>query len=119
MSEYLDYAFHIGPQGGIAVTTDPDKHLRHKIEQILFTSPGERVNEPEFGCGVLRLVFEPNSDILTAVTRFTITQALQRYLGREATIDAVDVRYDEEKLYIEIVYTRTDTMEQQRATFQI
>ena len=43
-----------------AATSDDD-HIRDLIEQVLFTSPGERVMRPDFGAGLLALVFEPNS----------------------------------------------------------
>jgi hypothetical protein len=57
------------------------------IEQLLFTNPGERVNRPDFGSGLLQLVFAPNSPELAATLQFTTHAALQRWLG-----DVIDVR---------------------------
>ena len=36
---------------GRTATTDLPDHIRDMILQILFTSPGERVNRPTFGSG--------------------------------------------------------------------
>ena len=52
------------------------------IEQVLFTSPGERVNRPDFGSGLLQLVFAPNSPELATALQFTIQAALQQLAGR-------------------------------------
>ena len=42
----------VGDLATVALTTDPDRHLRDKLLAILFTSPGERVNRPTFGSGL-------------------------------------------------------------------
>ena len=71
MSEdFFDYPFSIGSFGGVN-TTNEDDHIRDMIHQVLFTNPGERVNHSDFGCGLLQLVFMPNSDALATATQFT------------------------------------------------
>ncbi len=82
----IDYPFHIDGRGGVAATGDDD-HIRDLIEQFLFTSPFERVNRPDFGSGLLRLPFEPNSPELAAALEHTIRAGLQRWLG-----DLIEVR---------------------------
>ena len=57
----LDYPYHFDHRGRTAATSDAD-HIRDLIEQVLFTTPGERVNRPGFGSGVMQLVFAPNSE---------------------------------------------------------
>jgi phage baseplate assembly protein W len=91
---YLDFPLGIDHRGRVA-TTDTDDHVRDMIHQVLFTNPGERVNRPDFGCGLLQLVFMPNSDALAIATEFTVKSALQRWLGdviqtQRVTVDAVD-----------------------------
>jgi phage baseplate assembly protein W len=56
-----------------------DDHIRDLIEQVLFTSPGERVNRPDFGSGLMQLVFAPNSDELATATQFMVQGALQQW----------------------------------------
>src|ERR1041384_8091460 len=82
----IDYPFHFDLFGRTADTTDAD-HVRDMIEQLLLTSPGERVNRPDFGSGLLQMVFAPNSPELAAALQFTIQAALQQWLG-----DVIDVK---------------------------
>ena len=74
----IDFPFHFDGRGRTAATDDDD-HIRDMIEQLLFTSPGERVNRPDFGSGLLQMVFAPNSPELAAALQFTTQAALQRY----------------------------------------
>lgn len=76
----IDYPFHFDRQGRTALTGDED-HIRDMIEQFLFTNAGERVNRPDFGSGLLQLLFSPNSPELAAAVEFTVQGGLQRWLG--------------------------------------
>ncbi len=90
-----------------------DDALRGKIIQVLFTAPGERINRPEFGCGLFNLVFEPNNHILAAAMEFTIGQALGRWLGDEIMVDGVSVTSLEETVTAEISYTKRADLSRQ------
>jgi uncharacterized protein len=81
-------------RGAIAVTDDADRHLRDKILAVLFTAPGERVNNPAFGVGLDRTVFEALDELTIAAVEFRIAEGLRRELGDEAVIDAIDVEAD-------------------------
>src|SRR5438034_7577617 len=118
---FLDYPYSVSGTG-IPNTTPPDDHLRDLILQVLFTNPGERVNLPEFGVGVQRLVFAPNSDALRLSTQFLITTNLQRWLGDRINVEQVDVSSEpgfEEAVTIEIVYTIRMTQQRQRVQVQV
>ena len=93
-----------------------DEHIRHMIEQVLFTTPGERVNRPTFGCGLMQLVFSPNSDALAAATQMTVQAALQEWLGELIQVEAVAVEAQESTLYVAVQYIviRTQTRETSR-----
>lgn len=106
------FPFSINSQGSIASIIG-DENIRAKIIQILFTSPGERVTMPEFGCGLRDLIFDPNNPILAATTEFTVRKSLERWMGDEIMVEAVDVASEEESLLITIVYVRKDTLEKQ------
>ena len=108
MREYFDYPFAIDARGRVAVTP-PDDHVRDLIIEVLFTSPGERVNLPEFGCGVQQLVFMPNSGALAAATQFLVQASLQRWLSDRIEVERVSVQNDDEVLTVEVSYTRRDT----------
>ena len=74
----IDFPYQFDHRGRTAAT-DYENHIRDMIEQVLFTSPGERVNRPTFGSGLLQLVFAPNSDELAGTTQFLVQSALQEW----------------------------------------
>jgi phage baseplate assembly protein W len=113
----LDFPYHIEGAGRTA-RTDQDGHIRDLIEQVLFTSPGERVNRPDFGCGLLGLVFEPNSDVLVAATQQTVQGALQRWLGDLIQVEAVQVESQEATLQVTVHYTVRRSQQRQVAEFR-
>ena len=111
MSEYLDFPFHIDGRGRTAETAEDD-HIRDLIHQVLFTAPGgERVNRPDFGCGLKQLVFMPNSDVLATATQFLVHGALQRWLEGIIDVTRVEVVADEERLEVLIEYAKRSTGE--------
>jgi len=107
---FVDYPFRVDGRGRTATTGDAD-HVRDLIEQVLFTAPGERVNRPTFGSGLLRLVFAPNGDALAAATQLTIHGNLQQWLG--SLIEVVDVQVDalDAQLRVVVRYTIRATRE--------
>ena len=113
----IDYPFHFDGRGRTA-TTDDNDHIRDMIEQFLFTSPGERVNRPDFGSGLLGMVFEPNSPELTAVLQRTIQAGLQRWLGDLIEVQALEVTSEEATLRVLIQYVVRRTGEGRTETFE-
>jgi phage baseplate assembly protein W len=113
----LGFPFRIDDLGRVGRLTGDD-NVRAKILQVLLTAPGERVNLPDFGCGLRDLVFDPNNQILAATTEFTVTKALQRWVGDEILVESVNVANGasdpsrpEGELEIEVVYRRRDRLE--------
>jgi uncharacterized protein len=113
---YLDYPFHFDSKGRTAVA-NLDDHIKDMIFQILFTSPGERVNRPDFGCGLMQLVFMPNSDVLATATQFLVQGALLRWLSDLITIEWVKIENQEHRLIVDVAYTRLDTGEKHQEKF--
>lgn len=116
MAAHLDHPFHFDGRGRTAVTGDDD-HVRDLIYQVLFTAPGERVNRPDFGCGIGQLVFAPASGALATSTQFLVQGALERWLADVVQVHRVDVSAEESTLTVEVVYTRLDTGRRQTETF--
>lgn len=102
MSE-LDFPYHFDGLGRTA-TTARDDHIRDLIEQLLFTAPGERVMRPDFGSGLLALVFEPNSSTLAATTQMLVQGALQQYLSDLIAVQSVQVLNDDSALRVDVRY---------------
>ena len=99
----IDYPFHFDARGRTA-ETDDDDHIRDMIEQFLMTSPGERVNRPDFGSGLLEMVFAPNSRELAAALQFTIQAGLQQWLGDLIEVRRLEVSSDDAQLRVEVQY---------------
>jgi phage baseplate assembly protein W len=112
----IDFPFHFDSRGHTAVTGDDD-HICDMIEQFLFTNPGERVNRPDFGSGLLHMIFAPNSPELAAALQFTIQAGLQRWLGDLIEVQALEVISEEATLRILIQYIVRRTNERQTAQF--
>lgn len=112
----LDFPFHLDARGRTA-ETDADDHVRDLIYQVLFTAPGERVNRPEFGCGLKQMVFAPNSGALAAATQQLVQGALHRWLEEVIVVERVEVRAIEAALEVDVVYVRRDTGERREESF--
>jgi len=99
----IDFPYHFEGRGRTAATDDDD-HIRDMIEQLLFTNPGERVNRPDFGSGLLQMVFAPNSPELAAALQFTAQAALQRYLGDVIDLQSLEVTAQDASLNVVVKY---------------
>lgn len=113
----IDYPFRFDGRGRTGLA-DEEEHIRDMIEQFLFTSPGERVNRPDFGSGLLQLVFAPNSPELAAAVQYTIQAGLQRWLGDLIDLQAVEVEPDEAIMRILVAYQIRRTGEDRSAIFE-
>lgn len=97
------FPYAVDPRGRTASATR-ERHVRELIEQLLLTAPGERVNRPDFGSGLLDAVFRPGGDAVAATTQGTVQAALQRWLGEIVQVDGVQVRADEGTLEVVVRY---------------
>ena len=107
---HVDFPFRIDGRGHSALTTGRD-HVRDLVEQVLFTAPGERVNRPTFGCGLLQLVFQPSSEPLELAVHATVQGSLQQWLGDLITVDQVRVVAEESVVQVTVSYTVRSTQE--------
>ena len=107
-SPYIAFPFSIDGSGRTATTAE-NQHIRDMIWQVLFTNPGERVNRPDFGCGLKRMLFMPNSQPLAAATQMLVKSALQKWLENEIQVEQVTVESQDSQLIVSVTYTnRTD-----------
>lgn len=93
-------------------------HVRDMIEQLLFTSPGERVNRPDFGSGVFQLLFAPNSVEVAATTQALVQSALQQWLGDIIQVDSVVVESVDSTLQVTVVFIDRRDQQQQIEQFR-
>jgi uncharacterized protein len=92
-------------------------YVTQLVEQVLFTSPGERVNLPDFGSGMLQLPFALNSMEMAAATQFAVQGALQKWLGRYLKVQAVTASAVDAQLTVTVSYVLLNTDVTQVQTF--
>lgn len=114
----MDIAFplQVDPTGRTA-SAGTDDHVRQMVEQLLFTRPGERVMQPTLGCGLLQLVFEPNSPEIAAAVQMTVQASLQQWLSDVVRVDSLSVDAVDAALTITVSYVVTGTGAAGQATF--
>lgn len=112
----FDFPFHFAENGRTAVTDDDD-HIRDMIEQLLFTNPGERVNRPDFGSGLLQMVFAPNSPEIAAAVQYTMEASLQQWLGDVIEVRSLSVTSEDSALRVELNYVVRRTAQQRTDVF--
>ena len=113
----VDFPLHIDSRGRSGAA-EADEHIRDLIEQVLFTAPGERVNRPTFGSGLLQLVFAPNSDVLATATQIAVQGALQQWLGELILVEAVQVSSEDASLVVQVQYVVRRSQQRQLAQFR-
>ena len=113
---HIGYPFRINGSGRTAAASDGD-HIRQLIEQVLFTVPGERVNQPEFGSGLMQLAFGAPNDELVAATQFLIQASLQQWLSDVIDVEGVEVGSHDGRLDITVRYIVLRSQQRQVASF--
>lgn len=120
-----DYAFpfRVDPTSRQTSVTSYTAHINQLIRQVLLTAPGERVNLPQFGCGLGQLVFAPASDALLATLQIRIRASLQQWLG--TLIEVADVvltaggELGPGTVEVTVTYRQIDTQTSQRLTVTV
>jgi phage baseplate assembly protein W len=103
------FPYHLDDHGRTAHAATADEHVRQMLEQLLFTRPGERVNRPDFGCGLGDLIFGPNTPELAAALQVTISAAVQQWLGDLIQLQAIAVDAVDERLVVNLAYVVSAT----------
>jgi phage baseplate assembly protein W len=114
----IDFPYHFDGRERTAETSE-EAHIRDLIEQILFTNPGERVNRPDFGAGIYRLLFAPASTEQAATTEFMIRGALQQHLGQRIAVREITAEARDAAIYITIAYQILRSGAQGSASFRV
>ncbi|MBC6473550.1 MAG: GPW/gp25 family protein [Hormoscilla sp. GM102CHS1] len=113
----IAYPFQIDDRNRIA-GADWSEHIRQMIEQVLFTTPGERVNRPTFGSGLMQLIFAPNSQDLNSAVELMVQGALQEWLGELIQVESLVVETEETKLKVTVTYIIRRNQQREVAQFE-
>ena len=118
------FPFRIDPASRRAQLAGYPAHVAQMVRQVLLTTPGERVDLPEFGCGLRALIFAPNSDALAAMTELLVRQSLERWLADHIAVRSVEVLQPstsnaEHQLDVAIEYTLISSGAKQRVELEV
>src|SRR5208337_1617215 len=115
----INFPYQFDGRGRTAEAPSLQDYITQLVEQVLFTSPGERVNLPDFGSGLLQLPFAPNSMEMAAATQFTVQGALQKWLSAYIKVISVVASAQESRLTVSVTYAplNTDVTEVQTFVF--
>ena len=116
MSSYVAFPYRTDGRGRTHEAAR-EACLHGLIEQLLFTLPGERVNRPDFGCGLMQLVFAPNSPELAVTVQALVQASLQQWLGQLLRIDEVAASSEDATLTVAVRYTVLETQQAGEAQF--
>lgn len=119
---YMSFPFRLGEDG--PETSTRMDHIREQVEQVLFTSPGERVFRPEFGFGARQHVFEPNAQPLWELARGRLFGSLVEALAGEVDPKTLKVEVgpgpgQPEVLLVQISYTIAALQKEERHSFRL
>lgn len=85
----LNINFNSHPVNGDILPIVDAEAIKRSIKNIVFTNFGERPFNPEFGCSVRSLLFEPLDAFLEDRMRDTIIQAINFYEPRARIIEVI------------------------------
>jgi phage baseplate assembly protein W len=114
---YLGFPYRFDGRGRTAESASLDAYVATLVEQVLFTSPGERVNLPDFGSGLLQLPFAPNSVEMAAATQFAVQGALTKWLSGYIRVISVTATAADAQLSVSVTYQLLNTDVTQVQTF--
>lgn len=110
------YPFRVDSTSQQTAQATYSDHVEQMVRQLLLTSPGERVDLPQFGCGLQALVFAPMSDALAATVQLRVLQAVNQWLAGIVTAAQVAVVTSDENgalqpgtLQVTLTYTVVET----------
>lgn len=115
---HLSFPFRIGSAGRVTTVKTLEEHVRDELVQLILTNPGERPFLVDLGGGVRRLIFEAADETLAAVTKATITQAINRWLGHRVNLEYINVEVSDSTILVDIRYRLAGTTDSRVLRFQ-
>ena len=108
VAQFAGFRFPVevdGALGTLRKEVDYPTYVQQLMKQVLLTSPGERIDRPDFGAGLRRQLFSPTSEASATLLQTVVFQSLDRWLGDLIRIDEVKTSFDDGRLDVQVVYT--------------
>lgn len=116
--KHLSFPFRVGQDGRLATVKSLEDHVRDELVQLILTNPGERPFLVDFGGGVRRLVFESADEATAAVTKATITHAINKWLGHRVVLEHLEAEVSDSTISVDVRYRLAGTEDSRVLRFQ-
>ena len=101
----LSMSFKFNPLSGDLIDLKNENAIARAVRNIVLTSPGEKLFNPEFGSSISEILFENVDDITAISIQDEIRNCLGNYEPRVELIDVfVDPNFDENQFDVRITY---------------
>ena len=101
----LSMSFKFNPLSGDLITLKNENAIARAVRNIVLTTPGEKLFDPDFGSSVGEILFENVDDITAVSIQDEIRNCLNNYEPRVDLVDVnVDPNFDENQFDVKITY---------------
>ena len=101
----LSMSFKFNPLSGDLIALKNENAIARAVRNIVLTTPGEKLFDPDFGSSVSEILFENVDDITAVSIQDEIRNCLNNYEPRVDLIDVdVDPNFDENQFDVKITY---------------
>ena len=101
----LSMSFKFNPLSGDLITLKNENAIARAVRNIVSTTPGEKLFDPDFGSSVGEILFENVDDITAVSIQDEIRNCLNNYEPRVDLVDVnVDPNFDENQFDVLITY---------------
>ena len=111
LNKYIGLSFPLRAGGNqdFQMTKTSLEQAQHNIRNLILTYPGERVNQPEFGCRLRDLLFEQLDDELPNRIEEEVRRSISQWLPyvNVVTVDTLTEEGDKNKVFVQVKYTTT------------
>ena len=101
----LSMSFKFNPLSGDLIDLKNENAIARAVRNIVLTSPGEKLFNPEFGTSISEILFENVDDITAISIQDEISSSLKNYEPRVELINVdVDPNFDQNQFDVRITY---------------
>ena len=101
----VSMSFKFNPLSGDLIALKNANAIARAVRNIVSTTPGEKLFDPDFGSSVSEILFENVDDITAVSIQDEIRNCLNNYEPRVDLIDVdVDPNFDENQFDVKITY---------------